>query len=128
MRFSIACRLLAALTSLTSTWQACAAGPASAPPPVSFTRDVLPIFAHRCFDCHGNGKRKGDLDMTSRESLLKGGKDGAAILVGNSAKSALIQRVTSTDPDERMPNKGDPLAKDEIATLKAWIDQGARWD
>jgi mono/diheme cytochrome c family protein len=106
-----------------------AESPKSPPaPPVQFSKDVLPIFAHRCFECHANGKRKGDLDMSTRESLLKGGKDGPAIVVGNSAKSALIDRVTSTDEDERMPAKGDPLTKDEIATLRAWIDQGAPWD
>src|SRR5438552_6018746 len=97
-------------------------------PPVSFAKDVLPLLAHRCFECHGNGKRKGDLDLTSRELLLKGGKDGPAIVVAKSDQSILIQRVTSADPDERMPNKGEPLTKDEIATLKAWIDQGAPWD
>src|SRR5438309_1202905 len=97
-------------------------------PPVQFSTQVLPILAHRCFECHGNGKRKGDLELTSREALLKGGKDGPAIIVGKSAESQLIQRVTNSDPDERMPNKGEPLAKDEIAILKAWIDQGAIWD
>src|SRR5947209_13251115 len=98
---------------------------APTPPPVKFSREVLPIFAHRCFECHGNGKRKGDLDMTTRESVLKGGKDGPAIVIGKGGDSEMIRRVTSSDPDERMPNKGDPLARDEIATLKAWIDQGA---
>ncbi len=101
--------------------------PAKAPP-VEFAKQVLPIFAHRCFECHGNGKRKGDLDLTSRDLLLKGGADGPGIIVGKSAESALIQRITSTDPDERMPNKGDPLTAEEIAILKAWVDQGAPWD
>src|SRR5689334_22643634 len=84
---------------------------------VQFGKDVLPIFAHRCFECHANGKRKGELDMSSRETLLKGGKDGAAIVVGNSSQSELIRRVTSKDDDERMPNKGEALAAEEIATL-----------
>jgi hypothetical protein len=96
--------------------------------PVSFAKDVLPIFAHRCYECHGNGKRKGDLDMTSRDAVIKGGKDGPAIVVGKSAESELIRRVSSTDDDERMPNKGEPLTKQEIATLRVWIDQGAVWD
>src|SRR3981081_98099 len=102
--------------------------PSPPPPPVQFSREVLPILAHRCFECHGNGKRKGDLEPTSRELLLKGGKDGPAIVVGKSADSELIKRVSSSDPDERMPNKGDPLTKQEIAILTAWIDEGAPWD
>src|SRR3978361_2166252 len=89
--------------------------PAPPPPPVQFSREVLPILAHRCFECHGNGKRKGDLDLTSRETLLKGGKDGPGIVVGKSAQSELVKRINSTDADERMPNKGEPLTKQEIA-------------
>lgn len=96
--------------------------------PVKFGQQVLPVLAHRCFDCHANGKRKGGLDITSREALLKGGDDGPAIFVNKSAESMLIQKVSSNDPEERMPPKGDPLSKEEIATLKAWIDQGAVWD
>src|SRR5436305_14604152 len=98
------------------------------PPPVQFSKEVLPILAHRCFECHGNGKRKGDLDLTSREMLLKGGKDGPGIVVGKSHQSQLVKRINSTDPDERMPNKGEPLTKQEIALLTACIDQGATWD
>jgi hypothetical protein len=104
------------------------ASPTLPPPPVKFGKDVLPIFAHTCFECHANGKRKGGLDLTTRESLLKGGENGAAMVVGNSAKSLLIQKVMSRDPDDRMPNKGDPLSPDQIALLKNWIDQGAIWD
>jgi hypothetical protein len=95
---------------------------------VKFGQEILPVLAHRCFDCHGNGKRKGGLDLTSREALLKGGDDGAVIFVNKGAQSMLIQKVSSTDPEERMPPKGDPLSKEEVATLKAWIDQGAVWD
>lgn len=104
------------------------AAPTSNAPAVKFSAQVLPTFAHHCFDCHANGKRKGGLDLTSRENLLKGGENGPAIFVGKSQQSLLIQKVTSTDPDERMPSKGQPLNKEEVASLKAWIDQGAVWD
>jgi mono/diheme cytochrome c family protein len=93
-----------------------------------FTKQVLPILAHHCFECHANGKRKGGLEITSREMLLKGGKNGPAIVPGHAQDSLLIQRVLSTDEDERMPSKGDPLPPAEIAILASWIDRGAAWD
>src|SRR5947208_12366676 len=78
---------------------------ATAHVPVKFGQQVLPVLAHRCFDCHGNGKRKGGLDLSSREALLKGGDDGPAIFVNKSGQSPLIQKVSSNDPEERMPPK-----------------------
>jgi mono/diheme cytochrome c family protein len=120
-------KTLTAVTVLCSSLAALASPTATAPP-VRFGPEVLPIFAHQCFECHGNGKRKGGLDLSSREALLKGGKTGPGIVIGNSVKSLLIQKVTAVDPDDRMPSKGDPLGPAEIATLKNWINQGAVWD
>src|SRR5437588_2758727 len=92
--------LLALLSAFGMAFPAmgAAAPDALKPAPVQFGKEVLPILAHRCFECHGNGKRKGDLELTSRELLLKGGKDGPAIVVGKSADSELIKRVSSSDP------------------------------
>src|SRR5262249_26168050 len=57
------------------------------------------------------------------EALLK----SKAVIPGNSAKSPLIERVTSQDEAKRMPLKAPPLAEKEIALLRAWIDQGVSW-
>src|ERR1700727_270666 len=57
-------------------------------------KEVIPILAHNCFSCHANGKRKGGLEIISRETLLKGGKNGPAVVPGKSGVSLLIQRVT----------------------------------
>ena len=103
-------------------------GRAAPVPPVHFSKDVLPILAHNCFECHAHGKKKGGLDMSTRETVLKGGKNGPAMVVNKSADSLLIQLIISSDPDERMPSDKPALAANEIATLKAWIDQGAAWD
>ena len=104
----------------------------SLPPPadkvISFAKDVKVILGHRCFDCHGNGKKKGGLDMSSRELLLKGGKTGPAVVSGKSSQSHLIKLVSGFDPDSIMPNKGERLTRDEIGILIAWIDQGLKWD
>src|SRR5215213_1839193 len=53
--------------------------------------------------------------------------DVLPILKARCAESQLIKRVTSTDPDERMPPKGPPLTEKEVATLKTWIDQDVPW-
>jgi mono/diheme cytochrome c family protein len=90
---------------------------------VDFAHDVLPLLKARCAECHTNGTYKAALSMDTREALLKSKK----IVPGKSGESDLIARVTSTDADERMPPKGDALTAKEVATLKAWIDQGAPW-
>src|SRR6185436_16109006 len=59
---------------------------------------------------------------------LKGGKSGKpAIVPGKSQSSELLARVTASDPDERMPPKGEPLTSEQISRLRDWIDQGATW-
>ena len=95
---------------------------------IDFRRDIRPILATHCYDCHADQKPKGGLKLTSRASALKGGKSETPVFVaGKSAESDLIVRVTSTDPDEQMPPKGDRLSPREVETLKRWIDAGAEW-
>jgi mono/diheme cytochrome c family protein len=91
--------------------------------PVDFAHEILPLLKERCSRCHTAGTYKGNLSMDTREDLLK----AKAFVPGDSAKSEIISRVTSTDPDERMPAKGDPLSDEQIALLRRWIDQGAPW-
>ena len=98
------------------------------PAKVDFHAQVLPILDKHCMDCHNRDAHKGGLGLGSAEEALKGGDSGvAAYRPGNSAESAIIQRVTSTDPGFRMPAKGDALSEGEIALLKKWIDEGASW-
>src|SRR5260221_3622618 len=97
------------------------------PPSVDFERDVRPIFAARCVTCHGPEKQKSGLRLDRKSAAMMGGDSGIVIVPGKSAASALIQRVNSRDKDERMPPVGQPLSAGQIAILKAWIDQGAKW-
>jgi hypothetical protein len=95
---------------------------------VDFDRDVRPIFASRCFECHGAKKQKGGLNLENKAAALSPADSGQpAIVPGRSADSLLLRRVSSQDPDEAMPPKGDRLTADQIASIKAWIDQGAVW-
>ncbi|HEY6229192.1 MAG TPA: DUF1549 domain-containing protein, partial [Verrucomicrobiae bacterium] len=96
--------------------------------PIDFKRDIEPIFVKRCSECHGPDKVKGGLRLDSKAEAMKGGKSGkAAIVPGKSSESEIIRRVTTDDPDDRMPSKGAPLEPAQIAALRAWMDQGAKW-
>lgn len=110
------------------------AGAAELPPPaavkINFARDIQTIFERSCLSCHGPNRPKGGLRLDNRESALRGGDSGRAILPGNSTNSPLILIVAGLHEEiERMPpkGKGDPLTPEEIGLLRAWIDQGAEW-
>lgn len=110
--------------ALIAVWSALAASAA----PINFEREVQPILAAKCYDCHGNEKKsKADLRLDGRALALKGGESGPALVPGNSADSLLFQRVTSADPDEIMPPKGDRVTDEEKAILRRWLDEGAEW-
>ncbi len=96
--------------------------------PVNFLRDIRPILKRSCYRCHGGGQEKGKFRLDTRELFLAGGKSGAAVKVGDSAHSRLIDLVTATNPKKAMPNKGRRLSASEVEVLKAWIDQGLIWD
>jgi len=95
---------------------------------LDFARDIRPLLASNCYDCHGPEEPKGGLPLTARAHALRGGKSGLPALVpGSAEKSELFQRVISPHDDEVMPQKGDRLKPTEIALLKRWIEEGAVW-
>lgn len=100
--------------------------PDSAAARVDFVRDIQPIFQARCYECHGPSAQKSGLRLDVR-SALEGGDGGPLLKPGESAASALIERVESNQESERMPPSGNALSEKEIALLRAWIDQGANW-
>ena len=101
-----------------------AAAPALA---VDFDQDIRPLLQRHCVECHGEKKQKGELRLDAKIFAFKGGHDGMAIVAGDTAKSLLFQRIHSTDDDERMPPKGEPLSPAQIALVQAWIQEGAVW-
>ncbi len=94
---------------------------------VDFAKEIKPIFESSCIECHGRGKDEGGFKIDSRETLLKGGDSGPAVIVGKSSDSLLIELVHSSDPDSRMPKKGSHLTPEQIGLIRGWIDQGATW-
>ena len=104
--------------------------PPPADRPIDFTRDVRPIFENSCFRCHSGERPKGHFRLDDRSSVLKGGDDNQDdIIPGNSAQSKLVAYIAQLVPDSEMPpnGKGEPLSRDQISILRAWIDQGATW-
>src|SRR5262249_7539959 len=90
-----------------------------------FVERIAPTLAAKCRTCHGEDAAAG-LDLRSRESALKGGERGAAIIPGDAEKSLLYLALLGRDGFKRMP-PGSPLADDLIAAFKQWIDAGAPW-
>lgn len=95
---------------------------------ITFEKDIRPILAKNCIRCHGEKNPKGKLRLDSLEAALKGGEDGKVIEVGNGAKSPIVQFTARLNEDDAMPptNKGNPLTREQVALLRAWIDQGAK--
>src|SRR5712664_4293014 len=132
---SVASRLSVILLSSASALAAPTITPEQAaqlPPPashsVSFSKEIKPIFEASCIKCHGRGRDKGGLRIDTRETLLKGGDSGVAVVPGKSAESLLISLVQGFDPDNIMPKKGTRLTPEQIGLLRAWIDQGLPWE
>src|SRR5687767_2732729 len=121
----------AALTALVSAASLGARGqsaPAS-PAPLSFNRDIRPILSNNCFACHGpdENKRETDFHFDTKEGMFL---EEGIVVPGSAAKSVLVKKITEPDPKDRMPppDSGHSLTDNQIALLKRWIDEGARWD
>jgi hypothetical protein len=93
--------------------------------PVDYAREIKPILQERCYACHGALKQNAKLRLDSGEFIRKGGASGPAVVARKAAESLLIEKVSDPDEHSRMPPEGQPLTRDQIARLKAWIDEGA---
>jgi len=95
---------------------------------ISFVADIKPIFDTACVECHGEKKQKGGLRLDSLADTIKGGDEGVIFEIGKSEKSILVQSIARVgEEDYWMPpiDKGEPLTLEQIALVRAWIDQGA---
>ena len=104
----------------------------AAEPPVDFAHDVRPILSDRCFSCHGpdEGNRKVGLRLDTEDGAKKPRGAHIPVVPGDPAASEIIKRVAPAKPAMRMPptwSDRKPLSEKEVATLRAWIQQGAKW-
>lgn len=94
---------------------------------VDYVHDIQPIFAARCYECHGPEKQKGGLRLDRRGPALSGGDSGKILIPGKGTESSIVHHVAGLDPDKQMPPKGEPLTRGQIALIIGWINQGAVW-
>ncbi|MCG8583272.1 MAG: DUF1549 domain-containing protein, partial [Pirellulales bacterium] len=95
---------------------------------VDFEKQIQPLFAKHCVECHGADTQDGGIRWDRRSSVLRGGDSGVPpIVVGKPDTSDLIKRLVTDDEDERMPADADPLPAHEIELIRKWISQGADW-
>ncbi|MSR69627.1 MAG: DUF1553 domain-containing protein [Phycisphaerales bacterium] len=101
--------------------------------PIRYGRDVRPILSDRCFLCHGPdaNMRKGDLRLDSFSDATRGRESGMPIVAGDSRKSLVWQKISSSDPSEVMPppqSNRHALDAKQRETIRRWIDEGAEYE
>src|SRR5262245_42196442 len=97
------------------------------PSEAQIEKRVFSILKLKCLQCHGDAVQMSNLDLRTRESMLKGGDNGPAIVPGNAGASRLYRRVTGLEKPVMPMSPMPPLTSQEIATMKSWIDQGANF-
>ena len=91
-----------------------------------FETKVRPLLETHCVSCHGGDKTRGELKLTSKESLLKGGNRGPALTDEDPAQSLLLKVLAHEGDLPKMPPKGK-LSPAQIDTLTRWVKMGAPW-
>ncbi|SVB40651.1 uncharacterized protein METZ01_LOCUS193505, partial [marine metagenome] len=94
----------------------------------TFTQGIRPIMERSCWNCHNADTQRSDLDLSTRESALRGGRSGQAAIVPGRAEDSRMFRLVAGLEGPSMPRQGNPLSPDEIEVVRAWIDDGAHWD
>jgi ankyrin repeat protein len=117
--------------ALVTMLELCAASgsiAAQAPAKVDFARDIQPLFKEHCVSCHGPAQQMNGFRLDQRRFSMTNrvGANGARIVPGKSAASRLYQRISGSAAGVQMPPTG-ALSDQQIAIVKAWIDQGAEW-
>jgi mono/diheme cytochrome c family protein len=95
--------------------------PAATAGPVSFARQVLPIFEATCGECHGAETKELELGLTTYDDVMKGSEYGTVVEAGDPANSLLVEMIVAGE----MPQDAPALEEDEIALIRSWIEQGA---
>ena len=90
-----------------------------------FEKSIRPLIVEKCQSCHGEKKAKAGLRLTDRESLLKGGENGPAVVPHAPNESRLVQAVRYLD-EPKMPPK-QRLSAGEVAAIERWVAEGAPW-
>ncbi len=116
-----ACHVVSTRGMAVFAWIALASVPAAA---VDYEKDIKPLLKERCYTCHGALKQKAGLRLDTVVAMKTGGDNGSILTAEH---TLLLERVTTTDKDERMPPEGEGslLTPEQVAKLKAWLAAGA---
>jgi mono/diheme cytochrome c family protein len=98
--------------------------------PVDFAQEVAPIFEAHCVRCHNATERKGKFSLATAEEFFMKRKGHEAVLVAGAADdSLLVELITPPHPgaEPDMPEEGEPLTAEQVAVIRRWIAEGARW-
>lgn len=99
----------------------------AAPAAVDYVKEIKPLLATACVQCHGASQPKGDLRLDTAAGAHKGGEKGNVIVPGKSSESLLLRLLSGADGDlPQMPYKRNALAPEQIELIKRWIDEGAK--
>ncbi len=93
----------------------------------SFQKDVSGLLTEHCLKCHGGDKVKGDFDLATREGLLAGGANGAAVVPFAASESRFMKMIRHQE-DPPMPDKKPKLSDQVIAKFAEWINEGAPYE
>ena len=124
---------IVALTIAACLWRACLLSAAEPlPKVVQFNRDIRPILSDNCFACHGPDKNTREAELRLDIEAGAFGKTGEMFIVAprKPESSELFRRITTSDEDDHMPplDSGKKLTPQQIALIKLWIEQGAKWE
>jgi hypothetical protein len=101
--------------------------PAAEVEEVLFSRDIAPILV-QCVGCHGDRNPRGQLDLDSFSSMMRGGRNGSAVSPGNPSGSLMIEKLLGKAEGQRMPAGKPPLSAETMAKIERWIAGGANFD
>ena len=102
------------------------AGTLTSAQPVSFSKDIQPIFESSCWKCHGSAVQLSKLDLRTREAALTGGIHGPSIAPGKPESSRLFRMIAGTEKPS-MPMDGK-LTTEQVDKIRRWIEAGAPWE
>lgn len=124
-RFQFPCLVLGGLAVASS----CAFAAETFPPEQIefFEKNIRPVLAERCYDCHSAHKHQNGLRLDSRAAVVRGSDYGKVVEPGNPSASKLIKAINHVAGVEAMPKKGDKLPAPQIAAFEKWISMGLPW-
>lgn len=95
---------------------------------ISFAKDIAPVLAQNCTECHGGNNPRANLSLNTMARLIRGGDRGEPVLPGKGADSLIVKKLKGTADGARMPMGRAPLDSAVIARFEKWIDEGAKFD